>query len=276
MRLALLQITSGQDPTENARVVAGMANRAAADGAEMILTPEVTNCVSGDRDHQRAVLSDEPGDATLMALREVAKTHSVTVLIGSLAIKVEGEDRFANRSFLIGPDGTIKARYDKIHMFDVDVSETETYRESAHFRPGNRMVLADAAGAKIGLSICYDVRFPHLYRALAKAGAEVLTIPAAFSTVTGAAHWETLLRARAIETGCFVVAPAQTGLHYEQDGKARRTYGHSMVVNPWGEVLLNAGAETGIFAVDIDLAQVTEARRRVPSLSHDRDIAGPL
>jgi predicted amidohydrolase len=188
----------------------------------------------------------------------------------------DADGRFANRSFLIGPDGAIIARYDKIHMFDVDVSPTESYRESQGYRPGDRAVLAQTPFGMLGMTICYDVRFAALYRRLAQAGAQILTIPAAFNHITGAAHWEVLLRARAIETGCFVLAPAQTGFHVETSGgKGRRTWGHSMVVAPWGEVVVDAGTDPGVYFADIDLAQVAAARARVPSLTHDRAIGGP-
>jgi predicted amidohydrolase len=197
-------------------------------------------------------------------------------LIGSLALKTgDADGRFANRSFLIGPDGAIRAWYDKIHMFDVQVSATEIYRESAGFRPGDRAVLADAGFAQIGMTVCYDVRFPYLHRALAQAGAQILTVPAAFSPVTGAAHWEPLLRARAIETGCYVLAPAQTGLHPSSTGGTRRTYGHSMAIAPWGEVLVDAGTEPGISFVDLAMDNVAQARARVPALTHDREFTPP-
>ncbi len=276
MRVALLQLTSGDDPAENLVTVRGLIEEAAAGGAEFILTPEVTNCVSTSRSHQHAVLCHEGDDPTLAALQAEAARLGVWLLIGSLALKTgDADGRFANRSFVIGADGAIRARYDKIHMFDVDVSAEETYRESDGFRPGTRATLAETPWGKLGLSICYDIRFPHLYRRLAQAGADILTVPAAFSHVTGAAHWQSLLRARAIETGCFVLAPAQTGTHSASRGQARRTHGHSLVVGPWGEVLADGGTEVGIITVDLDLSQVAQARRRVPSLRHDRDFDGP-
>lgn len=276
MRTALLQLNSSDDPEANLAVTLGMMDAAIAQGAEFILTPEVTNCVSGSRTHQNTVLHPEESDPTLTGLRARAAEAGVWLLIGSLALKTDDPDgRFANRSFLIGPDGGIVARYDKIHMFDVDVSPEETYRESDGFRPGDRAVVADMPLGKLGMTICYDVRFPHLHRALAQAGATILTVPAAFSYVTGAAHWEVLLRARAIETGCFVLAPAQTGTHAATSGRTRQTHGHSMVVAPWGEVLVDGGAEPGIVMVDLDPDAVAQARRRVPSLRHDRVFDGP-
>tara|TARA_R100001086_G_scaffold216762_1_gene133006 strand:- start:492 stop:1328 length:837 start_codon:yes stop_codon:yes gene_type:complete len=276
MRAALLQLNSSDDPEVNLAITLGMMDTAIAQGAEFILTPEVTNCVSGSRAHQNTVLHPEESDPTLAGLRARAAEAGVWLLIGSLALKTDDPDgRFANRSFLIGPDGGIVARYDKIHMFDVDVSPEETYRESDGFRPGDRAVVADMPLGKLGMTICYDVRFPHLHRALAQAGATILTVPAAFSYVTGAAHWEVLLRARAIETGCFVLAPAQTGTHAATSGRTRQTHGHSMVVAPWGEVLADGGVEPGIVMVDLDPDAVAQARRRVPSLRHDRAFDGP-
>ncbi len=276
MRAALVQLTSSDDPAENLETVRGLLGEAAQQGAEMALTPEVTNCVSASRKRQQAVLSVEAEDPTLSGLREEARALGIWLVIGSLALKTGDPDgRFANRSFLIGPDGGVVARYDKIHMFDVEVSDTETYRESAGFRPGEEAVLAETPWGRLGLTVCYDLRFPYLYRALAKAGAAILTVPAAFSPVTGAAHWEVLLRARAIETGAWVLAPAQTGSHRAAEGKSRRTWGHSMAVAPWGEVVLDAGTGPGVYLAEVDMAAVAEARRRVPSLCHDRQFWGP-
>ena len=277
LRTALVQLNATDDPAANLPVTLGFIGDAARAGAKFILTPEVTNCVSSNRDHQTAVLQHEEDDTTLAALRAEAKALQIWLLIGSLGLKtVDPDGRFANRSFLISPLGDITARYDKIHMFDVDVSETESYRESKGYRPGARAVLADTDFARVGLTVCYDIRFPHLHRALAQAGAQILTVPAAFSQPTGIAHWETLLRARAIETGCFVLAPAQTGTHPQHDGKIRKTHGHSMVVAPWGEVLADGGTDPGITLVDLDISAVDAARRRVPALTHDRPFEGPL
>ena len=276
MRAALIQLTSSDDPVANLPVTLERLEEAAAGGAEIALTPEVTNCVSASRRRQSEVLAREEDDPTLAAVRDAAAGSGMWVLLGSLALKTDDADgRFANRSFLIGPDGEISARYDKIHMFDVDVSETESYRESAGFRPGTRAVTAQALGTTFGLTICYDLRFAYLHRALAQAGARILTVPSAFSPVTGAAHWEVLLRARAIETGCFVLAPAQGGSHPASAGRARRTHGHSMAVAPWGEVILDAKEQAGVHFVDLDLARVDDARSKVPSLHHDRTFDGP-
>lgn len=276
MRAGLLQLTVTDDPGANLPGTLAAVARAAQGGAGFVLTPECTNILSSNRAHQRAVLRPEARDETLAALREAAARHGIWLLIGSLALTTEDADgRFANRSFLIDPTGGIVARYDKIHMFDVTVSETEVYRESAAYRPGAQAVLADTPFGRIGMTVCYDVRFPALYRRLAQAGAQILTVPAAFNHITGAAHWEVLLRARAIETGAYVLAPAQTGFHPEAHGKGRRTHGHALAVAPWGEVLADAGSEPGVIYTDLDLAQVALARGRVPSLTHDRDIAGP-
>jgi predicted amidohydrolase len=276
MRAALVQLTVGDDPATNLPQTLAYIRSAATQGAQFVLTPECTNALSSNRDHQRAVLRHEDQDETLAALRAQAAESGIWLLIGSLGLLTNDADgRFANRSFLISPKGEIAARYDKIHMFDVNVSETEVYRESAGYRPGTKAVLADTALAKIGMTVCYDVRFPHLYRRLAKAGVQIITVPAAFNHITGAAHWETLLRARAIETGCFVLAPAQTGFHPEAHGKGRRTHGHSLAIAPWGEVLADAGTDAGVTLFDIDLGRVDIARARVPSLSHDREFDGP-
>lgn len=276
MRAALLQLNVTDDPAENLPLTLGLVRQAAAGGAGFVLTPEVTNCLSSDRAHQRQVLRHEEDDLTLAGLREEAARAGIWLLIGSLGVLThDGDGRFANRSFLIAPDGGIFARYDKIHMFDVDVTETESYRESAGYRPGDRAVVAETPFARIGMAVCYDLRFPHLFRTLAKGGAEVLTVPAAFNHLTGEAHWHVLLRARAIENGCYVLAPAQTGQHAMHNGRPRQTYGHSLVVAPWGEVLADAGTQPGITYAEIDRAEVARARARVPSLSHDRAFAAP-
>lgn len=276
MRAALVQLCSGDDPGANLPVTERLVREAAAGGATLVVTPEVINMVSASRARQDALLRLEQDDETLARLRAVAAELGIWLVIGSLALKTgDADGRFANRSFLIGPDGAIAARYDKIHMFDVALAGGETYRESAGFRPGDRAVVATAGPARIGLSVCYDMRFPRLYRDLAQAGAQILTIPAAFTVPTGRAHWHTLLRARAIETGCFVLAPAQSGAHPAAEGKPRRTFGHSLVVAPWGEVLADAGDDIGVTLVDLDLAEVARARAMVPSLDHDRPYAAP-
>jgi predicted amidohydrolase len=276
MRAALIQLNVSDDPAANLPVTVGFIRQAVAQGAGFVLTPEMTNGLSSSRAHQRTVFRHEEDDETLASLRAEAKAARIWLLIGSLGVLTHDADgRFANRSFLIGPDGDIVARYDKIHMFDVNVSPTEVYRESEGYRPGARAVVAETPFARIGMTVCYDVRFPALYRRLAQGGAQVIAVPAAFNHITGAAHWETLLRARAIETGCFVLAPAQTGFHPEANGKGRKTHGHSLAIAPWGEVLADAGMEPGVTIVDLDLTDVDKARGRVPSLSHDRGFDGP-
>ncbi|MGB3146271.1 MAG: carbon-nitrogen hydrolase family protein [Paracoccaceae bacterium] len=278
MRVGLVQLSVTDDPRENLPQTLALIRQAAAGGAEFVLTPENTNCLSSDRDHQARLFRTEAEDETLAALRAEAARLKIWLLIGSLGLLSDagdGDDRFANRSFMIGPAGQIVARYDKIHMFDVTVSEREQYRESAGYRPGARAVLAKTDFGLVGMAVCYDVRFAQLFRRLAKGGASILTVPAAFNDTTGAAHWHVLLRARAIENGAFVLAPAQCGDHAIHMGKPRRTFGHSLVVAPWGEVLADGGTEVGVTFADIDLADVAKARGRVPSLGHDRDYDGP-
>ena len=276
MKAALIQLNVSDDPATNLPITIEYIRQAAASGAKLVLTPEVTNCISFSRKHQNSVLRHQDYDETLAALRALAAELNIWILIGSLSLKTMDKDaRFANRSFMIGPNGQIASQYDKIHMFDVQVSQTETYRESDGYRPGKTAVVAETDVGNIGMTVCYDLRFAHLYRALAKAGAQILTVPSAFTAVTGAAHWESLLRARAIETGCFVLAPAQTGRHPVSRGPVRSTWGHSLAVSPWGEVLADGGKKPGVTMVDLDLAQVEAARRRIPALSHDRMFEGP-
>ena len=276
MKAALVQICASDDPAANLPKTEALIRQAADDGADLVLTPEVTNIVSASRTRQTEVLSLQDDDATLARLREVSAQTGIWLSIGSLALKSGDEDgRFVNRQFLIGPDGAITATYDKIHMFDVELGGEESYRESKGYRPGERAVLADTPFGQIGLTICYDMRFPALYRALAEAGARVLTVPSAFTVPTGRAHWETLLRARAIETGCFVLAAAQWGTHTATRGRVRETYGHSLAVDPWGRVLADAGEGTGVTLVDLDLDQVDQTRAKVPSLANARSFSGP-
>jgi deaminated glutathione amidase len=267
MRAAILQMRSGIDPAANARAIATAIGDARAGGADILFTPEMSNLLDRDRARSEAVLRREDEDETLAAVREAARAAGLWVHLGSLALKGEGDKRL-NRGFLIDDKGAIRARYDKIHLFDVDLATGESWRESSVYERGARAVAADTPWARLGLSICYDMRFPDLYRALTGAGASVLAVPAAFTVPTGRAHWHVLLRARAIEAGVFVVAAAQAGLH--EDG--RETYGHSLVIDPWGEVLLDMGEETGLGFADIDLAQVDAVRSRVPAIRHRRDI----
>lgn len=279
LRAALIQLNVGDDPAANLAVTLDLIRQAVAGGASLLLTPEATNILTPDRDRQRALLAPEDRDATLAAVRIAARDLGVWVSIGSLSLRHDdpAETRFANRSFLIAPDGGIAARYDKIHMFDVDISASESFRESAAFRPGDRAVLAQGP-VPMGLTICYDLRFPALYRRLARAGARILTVPSAFHPETGAAHWNVLLRARAIETGCFVLAAAQCGTHpapHSPGRRPRRSHGHSLAVAPWGEVLADGGEAPGVTLVDLDMARVDAARARVPAWRHDPVVRGP-
>lgn len=276
MRAAILQLNASDKPLENLSHILTMVRQASSDGAEFVFTPEVSNCLSTSRSHQNEVLCHQEDDQTLAELCNLARELYISISIGSLALKTNDPDgRFANRSFLINPLGEIVGQYDKIHMFDVQISKTETYRESAGYRPGEKAVVADTALGKVGMAICYDMRFPLLSNALAQAGAETLLYPAAFSPITGAAHWHSLLRARAIETGCYVIAAAQTGTHPTSGPKARTTFGHSLVVDPWGEVILDAGADAGVYAFDIEMDNVAKARQKVPSLLNARSFTAP-
>jgi len=275
MKIAALQLCVSDDPAANLKNTLSMVQQASQAGANFIATPEVTNCVSSSRRHQNNVLVRQEDDPTLAALCAAAKQFEVWISVGSLALKLPNDDRFTNRSFMIAPSGQVVEHYDKIHMFDVTLSKTEQYRESEGYRPGERAVIADTDFGKIGMTICYDVRFPHLYRSLAKSGASILLVPAAFAQPTGHAHWEVLLRARATETGCFVSAAAQTGEHETSHGQSRKTYGHSMIVSPWGEILAEAGKDVGIIYADIDLSLVESTRARVPSSQSNQSFSEP-
>ena len=272
-RVGLIQMRSGRDPGANADAAASMVREARAGGADYVLTPEMTNVMEFDRERLFAAIVSEERDPTLARMRDLARSLGLFVQIGSLAVKVS-PDKAANRSFLIDPGGEVVARYDKIHMFDVDLGNGESYRESRNFRPGEIAVVADLPWGRLGMTICYDLRFPSLYRALAEAGATMLAIPAAFTRQTGEAHWQVLMRARAIENGAYVLAAAQGGLH--ENG--RETYGHSLVVDPWGRVVAEGGAEPGVIYAEIDPAEITAARGRVPSLQHGRrfEIVEPM
>ncbi|WP_407049586.1 carbon-nitrogen hydrolase family protein [Methyloraptor flagellatus] len=265
-RAALVQMTATRSPAENAEAAGELVRRAAGDGAVYVQTPENTNIIEHEPERLFAALTDEASDPTLAHLRAVARDLGIWLHIGSLAIKV-AEAKAANRAFVIAPDGSIAARYDKIHLFDVELAGGESYRESARIRPGAQAVAVDLPWGRLGLSICYDVRFPQLYRTLAQeGGAEILAVPAAFTRQTGEAHWQTLLRTRAIENGAFVLAAAQGGTHET----GRQTYGHSIIIDPWGRVLAEAGTEPGVIAADIDLSEVAKVRGRIPALTHDR------
>lgn len=276
MKTALVQMTSTEDPAANLAACEALVIEAVAQGAKFILTPEVSNCIAPSKSILLEALSYEESDPFLARMREIATQSQVWILIGSLGVKSDEIDgKFANRSVLIDPQGAIVARYDKIHMFDVDISEGESYRESDTYERGDNAILAATDFGKIGMSICYDLRFPHLFRTLAQAGAEILTIPAAFAETTGKAHWHALLRARAIENGAYVIAPAQTGFHYAKNGKERRTYGHSLAVSPWGDVLVDAGTDVGVSYFNLDLENVKNARDRIGSLTQQSKFEAP-
>jgi len=269
MRVAILQMRSGIDPAANARALVAELEEAAAGGAAIAFTPEMTGLLDRDRKRAASSIVGEEADAVLAAAREAASRLGLWVQLGSLALRPGGEEgRYVNRGFLIDPAGAIRARYDKLHLFDVDLPTGESWRESVAYAPGAGAVVAETPVGRLGLSICYDMRFPDLYRALSDAGAEILSVPAAFTVPTGRAHWHILLRARAIEAGCFVVAAAQAGTH--EDG--RSTYGHSLVVDPWGEVLLDMGEEPGVGFAEIDRARLEDVRARIPALRHRRPI----
>lgn len=261
---ACIQNSAQADMTASLDEATALANDAVDAGADLICLPEFFGCLHTDESGIEAGAAPEDGHPVLERFRAFARDTARWTLLGSIAVDT-GEDRVRNRSILLTPDGEIAARYDKIHMFDVNLKNGETYRESARFAPGEQAVVAETPWGGLGLSVCYDLRFAHLYRALAQAGARILTCPAAFMKTTGEAHWHVLLRARAIETGCFMLAPCQYGTH----GKAR-TYGHSLIVAPWGEVLADAGTDAGFAMAALDLSKVDEARRMVPALDHDR------
>jgi deaminated glutathione amidase len=265
LKVGLVQMRSGVDPQANLATALASVEAAADAGADYVLTPEMTNIMEIKREKLFAAIADEEHDPTLAALRAAARKLSIFVHIGSLAVKVSA-DKAANRSFLIDRRGDVVARYDKIHMFDVDLANGESYRESRSYRAGDLAVVADLPWGRLGVTVCYDLRFPALYRALAEAGASFLSIPAAFTKQTGEAHWHVLMRARAIENGCFVFAAAQGGKH--ENG--RETFGHSLVVDPWGQIIAEAATEPGVIIADVDPAQVAAARSRIPSLLNGR------
>jgi predicted amidohydrolase len=274
---ACIQFTAGPDPEANLRQVADLVRRARDGGADLIMTPEASNLIESGR-RRRDKARREADDPFLAGMRELARELGAWLLLGSLVIDPAGEpgaaadeERLANRSFLIDSGGRIVARYDKIHMFDIDLPGGESYRESSAYRPGGRTVVAETPWGRLGMSVCYDVRFPHLYRALAQAGADFLSVPSVFTVPTGRAHWHVLLRARAIENGCFVFAPAQWGEH----AAGRKSYGHSLIVDPWGEIMADGGEVKGIITAHIDPGRIAEVRRMVPSLQHDRAFTPP-
>jgi len=269
-KAACVQMRSSDDVAENIRAATDLIRDAAAQGATFIVTPENTNLMARDAGAKLAKSFDEAHDPALPVFSQLAKELKIWLVIGSLAIKVS-ETKTANRSYLFAPDGGIAARYSKIHLFDAALGSGESYRESNTVAGGNEAVIADTALGRIGLTVCYDMRFPQLYRRLAQQGAFLFTVPSAFTVPTGEAHWHVLLRARAIENGAFVIAPAQGGAH----AGGRKTYGHSLIVSPWGEVLAEAGTDPCVIFADIDPSLVQQAREKVPNLQHDRNFSGP-
>lgn len=271
-KVACVQNTAERDVVPTMATLSDLIRRARDAGGDLIMTPEVCAMLEPRRKLAATKVELEESNAALAMFKDLAKETGAWVLVGSLAVKLSDENRFANRSFLVTPEGKITAKYDKIHMFDVDVAEGESYRESRGYRPGDHASLAATPWGALGMTVCYDMRFPNLYRELAKAGADFLAAPSAFTVPTGRAHWHVLLRARAIENGCFMFAPAQVGEHAE----GRKSYGHSLIVDPWGEVLADGGEEVGIITADIDVSKVAEARAKVPSLFNDREYASPV
>ncbi len=264
--VACVQTTSGREISENIETAGALVGDAAKAGADFVLLPETVNLMELDRRAWEEKIAADGGDAGLSGFCALAREAGVWLLAGSLVKRTE-DSKAANRSFLIDSDGEVKAHYDKIHMFDVDLGDGEVHKESNAYEAGSRAVTTDVPWGTLGMTVCYDLRFPHLYRALAKeGGADFLSVPAAFTRPTGDAHWHVLLRARAIENGCFVFAPAQCGEH--ENG--RKTYGHSLIINPWGEILADGGDEMGFITAEIDPAEVTKARAKIPSLKHDR------
>jgi predicted amidohydrolase len=272
-RVGLVQMRSARAVQVNIDAAVKLIGEAKAGGADYVQTPEMTNVMEESRNALFAALSEEDRDSGLATLRELARQLKIWLHIGSFAVKVS-HDKATNRAFLIDPQGEIVARYDKIHMFDVDLAGEESYRESNNFRAGDLAVVADLPWGRLGLTICYDLRFPALYRALATAGASFLAVPAAFTRQTGEAHWHVLLRARAIENGCYILAAAQGGTHENK----RQTYGHSLIIDPWGKVIGEGGTEPGVIFADVDPALVAAVRGRLPSLQHGRrfEIVEPI
>jgi predicted amidohydrolase len=267
-RIAIFQSRTGVDPAANAQALTEAIGQAARGGVEMLFTPEMSGLLDRDVQRARGNVTSEEQDRVLVACRDAAKRNKIWVHIGSLAVTAEDE-KFANRGFVIDSGGDIRASYDKIHLFDVDLPTGESWRESNVYRGGSEAVVVQGTPlGKLGLTICYDLRFPALFQSLTDAGAQVVSVPAAFTVPTGRAHWEILLRARAIEAGVFIVAAAQCGRH--EDG--RETYGHSLIVDPWGTILLDMGERVGVAFAEIDLGKVDEVRSRVPAISHRRKV----
>lgn len=266
--VGLVQMSSTNQVAENMISAVALIRKAASSGAQLVITPEMTTMIELDRSALMEKIYDQSEDPSLPVFQALAKELSIWLIIGSMALK--HQDKIVNRCFVLSPDGHIASFYDKIHMFDVDLPGGEQYRESRSYEAGARAVTAQTPWGKLGLSICYDLRFPDLYRSLAQAGASMLTVPAAFTRVTGEAHWHILLRARAIENGAFVLAAAQCGSHKNARGDVRETYGHSLIVDPWGNIIDDGGSEVGVVVAEIDLSLSEKARVRIPSLRHDR------
>lgn len=271
MKIACVQMTSAQDPADNMPVIEARLRKAAALGAQLIALPETCVFMERGRKAMQARLTAQKDNPDVKQIAALTAELGVHVLIGSMVLASDDTPKAVNRSLLLAPDGAVAAEYDKIHMFDVTLANGETHAESANYQPGNTLGLADIGGMKLGLSICYDVRFPMLYRRLAQAGADIISVPSAFTRPTGKAHWHILLRARAIETGCFIIAPAQVGAH--ENG--RETYGHSLIVDPWGHVLAEAGDDDDLIIADLDVSLVQKARAQIPALAHGRGFTTP-
>ena len=271
MKIACVQMTSAQDPADNMPVIEARLRKAAALGAQLIALPETCVFMERGRKAMQARLTAQKDNPDVKQITALTAELGVHVLIGSMVLASDDTPKAVNRSLLLAPDGAVAAQYDKIHMFDVTLANGETHAESANYQPGNTLSLADIGGMTLGLSICYDVRFPTLYRRLAQAGADIISVPSAFTRPTGKAHWHILLRARAIETGCFIIAPAQVGAH--ENG--RETYGHSLIVDPWGHVLAEAGDDDDMILADLDVSLVEKARAQIPALAHGRGFATP-
>jgi predicted amidohydrolase len=272
VKAACIQVNASNDMDANIQAAAALACDARAAGAELVVMPENVSMMEWGRSNILAKAQPEESHKALASFKELARETGLWLHTGSLSVLLEEGDKVANRSYLLSPEGEVTAQYDKIHMFDVDLGNGEVYRESATFAPGREAVLAETPWAPIGLTVCYDLRFPQLYRSLAQAGAQILTVPAAFTRVTGKAHWHVLLRARAIETGSFVLAAAQCGEH----AGGRQTYGHALIVSPWGTILADAGEQPGYIMATLNLDEVAEARGKVPSLQHDRAFIRPV
>lgn len=271
-KIAIFQSRTGIDPAANAAALAGAIEEAAAGGAEMLFTPEMSGLLDRDTERARRNVKLEEQDQVLAACRDAARRNAIWIHLGSIAVAADG-GKFANRGFVIDSGGEIRASYDKIHLFDVDLPTGESWRESNVYRGGTEAVVVDGTPVgRLGLTICYDLRFPALFQRLTDAGAQIISVPAAFTVPTGKAHWEVLLRARAIEAGVFVVAAAQCGRH--EDG--RETYGHSLLVDPWGEIMLDMEDRVGVAFAEIDLAKVADVRGRVPAIAHRRPVGEPV